>query len=193
MATAETDAHAGPFRRQVAAVLGLMRANSALLRDNAGAWDDWHDRAAKLPEEARWPWRAAGEIVRRIEEGAARIGAERDKLPGLRDAAMVAKIASLAAEWDGSGDAAERAEADFAEFRAWRVAALDGVDCDMFDLVPQRAAEKWARSRRLEAAPLFERLFVTWARTAGVDVAELRAAAMLRRAAAEGGGPGMRP
>jgi hypothetical protein len=106
--------------------------------------------------------------------------AEREKLPAIREAAMLEKIGQLAASSATSGVAlGERIASDFSAFDAWRRDHLDGVDCDMFSLIDQRTPS--ARPRRGECRPLFDVLFIAWARTAGVSLQEAESAARAKR------------
>lgn len=168
-----------PFHAQVALVGRLVEANTVRAALAKPHWDDWFDRIAKLPVEAQSFFPQQAESVRSIQAAAAEIAAERGQLPVVRDAVMDEKIRQLAMASANSGlSLGERIANDFAAFRKWRKDHLDGVDCDMFSLVDHRNLSARPRGER---RPLFDALFVSWAKTAGIPLREAEAAARAKR------------
>ena len=173
------DPVARPFHAQVALVGRLVEANTARAALAKLHWDDWFDRISKLPIEAQAFFPQQAESVRSIQTAAAEIAAERGRLPIVREAVMDEKIRQLALASAQSGlPLGERIADDFSAFREWRKDKLDGVDCDMFSLIDQR---NLSVSPRGERRPLFDALFVSWAKTAGIPVKEAEAAARAKR------------
>lgn len=182
VATHTNDPIARPFHEQVALVRGLLEANRAHAAATGSAWDDWFDRISKLPAEARAFFPDHAEAVAAIETAAGNIVAERDKLPAIRDAAMIEMIQRLARASSGSGlPLGERIAGDFSTFSAWRKTQLDGVDFDMFSVIDQRTPSR--RLARGERRSLFDALFITWAGTAGIPLQEAESAARAKRKA----------
>ncbi|MGY3582054.1 hypothetical protein ACVIGB_001023 [Bradyrhizobium sp. USDA 4341] len=176
------DPVARPFHAQIALVHLLIEANRARAADTGSSWDDWFDRISRLPSDAQAYFLEPAAAVFAIEAAAGEIVTERDKLPDIRDAAMFEKIGQLAAASAASGlPLGERIASDFSAFSAWRKAHLDGIDCDMFSLIDQRKPS--AKPRRGERRPLFDALFITWAKTASVPLQQAEAAARTKREA----------
>lgn len=170
------DPVASPFHAQVALVDRLVETNTARAVLAKPHWDDWFDRIAKLPAEAQAYFPEQAEAVASIQAAAVEIAAERARLPDIRDLAMHEKVAQLALASGGSGlPLGERIANDFAAFSEWRKTNLDGVDCDMFSLIDQRNPS--GRPARGERRPLFDVLFASWAKAAGIPLKEAEAAA----------------
>jgi len=170
------DPFAAQFRAACARVDALSAEQRARMQADRPLYDLYHDRLRILsPEAVARHHPDAADAVRRIEAGVYAIVQARDALPGLRDAALLAKAAALGKDGRG-GDMARRAEEDFTELRRWRKAELDGVDCDLLGLLERR----WPLATGRRAA-LFERLFASWARSAGFDPALAGIAVMAAR------------
>jgi len=181
MVAASLDSIARPFVHQVAQVRDLVAANRARMAAHQTLWDDWFDRIAKLPVAAQAYFPEAAAAVAAIEAASAEIVRARDLICLHRDAAMFDAIRHLAASSATTADLGQRIATDFAIFRAWRAAALDGVDCDMFALLEWRTPS--ARPPRGEAKPLFDRLFLAWAKAAGLALETAEQAARVHLAA----------
>lgn len=172
-----SDTIAQPFHEQVALVGTLLEENKARMASGQVHWDRWFETISKLPVEDQAHFSEEASTVTAIEAGASKIAIERDKLFALLEAAMHEKIQELAAASIGSGlSLGERISMDFASFREWRKVHLDGVDCDMFVLIEQRNPSK-AFKRGKGRRPLFNSLFITWAKAADIPVREAEAAA----------------
>lgn len=180
LAVDSIDPIARPFHAQIALVKGLVEANRVRVAANGSHWDDWFDRVSKLPTQAQAAFPEQVGAVAAIEAAAADIVAERDKLPAIRDAAMIAKIQQLAMASSTSGlDLGERIASDFSAFSDWRKDQLDGVDLDMFSLIDQRTPSR--RPPRGERRSLFDVLFIAWVKAAGAPLQEAEAAARVKR------------
>ncbi|MBA1779253.1 hypothetical protein, partial [Escherichia coli] len=70
--------------------------NRANISGGRPQWDDWFDRISRFPEGAQVYFPEQAATVSAIEAVACEIVVERDKLPVMRDAAMIEKIGQLA-------------------------------------------------------------------------------------------------